>query len=257
MSQNSINKNKQKGFTLIELSIVIVAIGLIFTGVATGQQMITSSKIRSIGQDYNKVQTAVNIFKVQYGKLPGDFNKAVEYGIGQNNGNGDKRISTRYTEALYFWEQLTKANLFEGSYTGLRSSPNLELGVNMPSANFGKDIAMKVGYVGLNGPGNNGIWAGTQDLFGKNDDFNFLTFAVRSNNNAFADPFLTVFEAQGLDQKIDDGLADSGVLYAANARRTNNNSSRCVNNNTQGNGGASYDFNQEGETCRLIFNIAK
>ncbi len=67
------------GFTLIELSIVLVIISLIVGGVIGGKSLIRSSEIQEIVTKLNNYRTAVNTFTLQYDALPGDFSEAQSY----------------------------------------------------------------------------------------------------------------------------------------------------------------------------------
>jgi prepilin-type N-terminal cleavage/methylation domain-containing protein len=61
-----------KGFTLVELSIVIIIIGFLIAGIAGGQSLIASAKLHSIITEVQSLQTASRVFTEQYGGLPGD-----------------------------------------------------------------------------------------------------------------------------------------------------------------------------------------
>ena len=81
-----------RGFTLIELSIVLVIIGLIIGGVLVGRELIAAAEIRQqIGQ-IEKYNTAVSTFRLKYNCLPGDCLNAANYGFvarGPYGGEGD------------------------------------------------------------------------------------------------------------------------------------------------------------------------
>jgi prepilin-type N-terminal cleavage/methylation domain-containing protein len=84
----------KKGFTLIELSIVMVIIGLIIGGVVVGRDLISAAGVRAQISQIEKYQAAVNTFRGKYGYLPGDIPNPVasQYGFysrGTNTGQGD------------------------------------------------------------------------------------------------------------------------------------------------------------------------
>src|SRR6201999_103149 len=98
LATNRIHKRtSEQGFTLIELSIVLVIIGLIVGGVLVGQDLIRAAEIRATLTQVEKFNTAVNTFYGKYGALPGDMNNgvALTFGFlsragtaGQGDGNG-------------------------------------------------------------------------------------------------------------------------------------------------------------------------
>ncbi|MFO0388554.1 MAG: type II secretion system protein [Alphaproteobacteria bacterium] len=80
--QRTVNLQKnsrQQGFTLIELSIVLVIIGLVTAGVLVGKDLINQAELRSIITDVEKYNTAVNTFKVKYCCLAGDCPFATDF----------------------------------------------------------------------------------------------------------------------------------------------------------------------------------
>jgi len=247
----------QQGFTLVELSIVIVIIGLIVAGVVGGQTLVRQAKIRAVITDQNKFKVSVNAFKLEYDALPGDLTNAISYGIGANNGDGNKKIHIHNTESIYLWEHLNNAGLFPGSYTGAISTPQLKAGDNVPFSSFGSNVAMHATYIKNGGPGSNCIAIGAADLFGRVDDVNVLVFArLDTAGSGCANfPFLKVSEAFGIDSKIDDGEPDSGIMYSINERNTNNVANRCVDSAMTGNAGANYDLSQQNESCRILFKF--
>src|SRR3954468_5929670 len=62
----------QAGFTLVEIAIVLVIIGLLLGGILKGQEMITQAKIKNIVNDFNGITAAVNSYQDRYKALPGD-----------------------------------------------------------------------------------------------------------------------------------------------------------------------------------------
>ena len=94
-------KNKTKGFTLVELSIVLVIIGLLIGGILAAQSMINTAKIQSVVRQLTQFDVAVTNFQTKYGQLPGDSN--LFNGVGDNNG----QISCCNGETGNFWSDLS------------------------------------------------------------------------------------------------------------------------------------------------------
>ncbi len=65
-------KTKQTGFTLVEIAIVLVIIGLLLGGILKGQEMITQAKIKNVVNDFNGITAAMNSYQDRYRALPGD-----------------------------------------------------------------------------------------------------------------------------------------------------------------------------------------
>jgi len=69
---------KRSAFTLVELSIVLVILGLLVGGTLTGQSLIHAAELRSVVKDYEKYKTAMHVFEDKYFALPGDMTNATE-----------------------------------------------------------------------------------------------------------------------------------------------------------------------------------
>ena len=125
------------GFTLIELSIVLVIIGLIIGGVLVGRDLIDAASIRAQISQIEKYNAAVNTFRGKYGYLPGDmpaalassFGMIVRSGaIGHGDGNGviegcSANATVAGCETLLFWTDLSSAKLIDGGFSS--ASDNL------------------------------------------------------------------------------------------------------------------------------------
>ena len=119
--KDSLIGNKQSGFTLVELSIVLVIIGLLTGMVTVGQSMIKQAKLRAVISEVQQYKAAIYTFKDKYGQLPGDFTMATNFwGSDTANGNGDGEIhvtSTSGWESLRVFEHMSLASIISGNYT--------------------------------------------------------------------------------------------------------------------------------------------
>lgn len=214
-----------KGFTLVELSIVIIIIGFLIAAIATGQSLIKQAQFTSIINENTQFVTAFETFKIKYGQFPGDFDSAYAY-WGLNcapdgnpvncNGNGDGIIAysgvpetnPNTHEGLHAWQELGLAGMISGNYTGI---------------GIGSDGNGAVG--GINSPSSkypNGIWMVSSTLDTvvahpgyaqlTNSGHYLLVGAYRDNNMPFF-PLFTPSDAQNVDLKIDDGLPNTGSVF--------------------------------------------
>jgi prepilin-type N-terminal cleavage/methylation domain-containing protein len=97
---NTKNLKKQNGFTLIELAIVIVIIGLLVAGVLQGQSLIQSSRINSTVSKVQNYNAAVNTFKGKYNALPGDIQNPGSFGLNTAKGGSTVNVCQTMTPAV-------------------------------------------------------------------------------------------------------------------------------------------------------------
>lgn len=120
-------KKQQSGFTLVEIAIVLVIIGLLLGGVLKGQELINSAKVKNLANDFRTIPTFVYAYQDKYRALPGD-DRAADTHIGAaaaTNGNGDGRIGGNWndapaggacaSESCNFWLHVRMANLAAGT----------------------------------------------------------------------------------------------------------------------------------------------
>ncbi len=197
----SLSMTKSNGFSLVELAIVLVIIGLIVGGILTGQDLIRASELNSVIAEKNKFQTAINTFKIKYNGLPGDMNNAVSYWSTSANGDGDGAIETN-NESYRAWQQLSLSGLISGAYTGTHTTGGSILDTNTPAS------ALKPGG-----------WAVFSDTAGWSDSplaaagINKLHLGVTRTTGIPIDDILTPQEANSIDSKIDDGLPTRGKMF--------------------------------------------
>ncbi len=103
---------KEKGFTLIEIAIVMVIIGLLLGGVLKGQELIVQGRIKNIITDFNGIAAALYSYQERYRAYPGDDAKAARWsGVASGNGNGVLEAS----EKNLFWQHLREAGFLTGT----------------------------------------------------------------------------------------------------------------------------------------------
>jgi len=90
---------KTQGFTLVEIAIVLVIIGLLLGGILKGQEMITQAKIKNVIADMSGVSAAMYGYQDRYRALPGDDKNATRWGLTPPATSGDGVIEGAYSPA--------------------------------------------------------------------------------------------------------------------------------------------------------------
>ena len=218
-NKSRMRQKTQAGFTLVELAIVLVIIGLIIGGVLVGQDMIKAAEVRSTAGQIEKYNATVNTFRDKYQFIPGDITQAVASRFGfqtrtgvvaHGDGNGLLEGCTTGANSTYggcettlFWRDLNTVNLIAGSF--VTATDAVEAGTTptavklvLPDAKLGRGNMVSVyGFRGTNYYQIGGVTAFTAGL---------PTLAAT----------LTPQEAFNIDAKVDDGRPNTGVARAAN-----------------------------------------
>ncbi|MGD9952199.1 MAG: prepilin-type N-terminal cleavage/methylation domain-containing protein [Burkholderiales bacterium] len=114
-------KNHQKGFTLVEIAIVLVIIGLLLGGILKGQEMITQAKIKNVIADFSGISAAYYGYQDRYRAIPGDDTGAGRWSgtVGAGNGNGIVEglynSGNNADESRRWWDHLRLAGFVAGS----------------------------------------------------------------------------------------------------------------------------------------------
>lgn len=113
-------QQRQQGFTLIEIAIVLVIIGVLLGGILKGQEMLTQGKIRAIEKELDGVAVAILGYRDRYKALPGDDLSAATRWSGTPPGDSDGTLlggfnsSTTTDESFFAWQHLRHAGLIGG-----------------------------------------------------------------------------------------------------------------------------------------------
>ena len=131
-----VQRNKSDGFTLIEIAIVLVIIGLLLGGVLKGQELIGNAKVKSYATDFRNIPVALYGYQDRFKASPGDDTNVISHLTGatkaqaplaaQGNGiiDGPWDTTDGTNESCLFWQHVRLANLAPGSTIVDCASPN-------------------------------------------------------------------------------------------------------------------------------------
>ncbi|MBA4274665.1 MAG: hypothetical protein C0436_03320 [Alphaproteobacteria bacterium] len=244
----------RQAFSLVELSIVLVILGLLTGGILAGQSLIRAAELRSVTTDMQKYSTALMSFRDKYFALPGDMTNAQSFwGVAHatpatcattssstpltcnGDGNGQISFATGANEIFRAWQHLANAGLIEGSYTGIEGSTGAGYHV-VPGTNAPR-IKLSNGGVGI-------MHLGTIASDANNFDGtygNIFVYGAAHPSQMPGNPLFKPEEAWNIDTKIDDGKPAFGNVLTYKHVTT------CYDDTNN------YNYDDTAIRCALIF----
>lgn len=223
---------QKDGFTLLELSIVLVIIGLIIGGILVGQDLIRAAEVRSTVAQVEKYNSAVNTFRTKFDGIPGDITQAsaanfalfsLTYAtaVGQGDGNGlieggAAGSTLPQGETLVFWRHLTDANLVDGALgissnslidgtTGLVTGTVTTINQSLPASKLG-GLTSFIVYA-----------TGSLNYY----QLMPVTSITTAPAYTFSGTGVPPIQAFNIDAKLDDGQPNTGIVIARDTGTVN------------------------------------
>ena len=257
----------KSGFSLVELSIVLVILGLLTGGILAGQSLIRAAELRAVTTEYQRYATAIQSFRDKYMAIPGDMSNATRFwsrqagtgdcvtgsaaavgtpGTCDGNGSGTLTLAaaSQSAEPFQFWRQLALAGLIEGSFSGYAGSGGANhsvAGTNVPPSRISNGAWWT--FSSPNYPGDSESYAF--------DYGNYILIGTSIANTMPLNPLFRPEEAWNIDTKMDDGKPAQGRVIA----RFWNNTCAAADDGSHANNdlNASYKLTDNSLQCSLFF----
>jgi len=268
---NACRHNASRGFTLLEMAVVMVIVGLIIGGIFAAQSMIRSSHLQNMLGEYDAHVKAIKEFQDKYLSLPGDMSGNIGarpedmWGadtscpatastatphIATCNGDGNGSIGTSdfsgnlsdSREWFRAWQHLSNAGFMPTPFSGTPGSggaTEARIGINVPASNV-SGAGWTVYFYSLTTT-NAFLWG---DQYG-----HVLSLGGFAASDRTLAPVLSPSEALAVDQKIDDGYPGMGIVRAYRTAYL----PACTTNDTSQSAQAYNNNGSNSRACSLMF----
>lgn len=232
----------KKGFSLIELSVVIVVIGILIGGVIIGTSLVKSAQLQGVVVELGQYEDAINDFRMKYKYLPGSMSNATDYWASTADGDGDNILDcgAGVQDCHLVWNHLGNADFIANDYPIISGA--LVIDQNVPASSV----------------------TGAYYFASAAEDRNFYGLTDADNRNAIQLQGInspTAFsgaidskDAFYIDRKIDDGIASEGRVFVANENPSDNDT--CVDGDITS-ASVDYILTEEDSTCIVYYWLEK
>ena len=255
----------KRGFSLVELSIVLVILGLLTGGILAGQSLIKASQLKKFTADTARYRTAFYTFRDKYFALPGDMSNATKFwGTAAScpgdyttpsstaatcDGDGDGKIEyfsvATSHEHMRAWQQLANAGLIEGTYSGVPATTeerDCDLRVNCPGGQMGQTAFLITSYGPVTTTNNPNWFIG---------DYDNIMQIGRDLPNAAVGGAMGPVDAWNIDTKLDDGKPSQGFMKV----QSYNNSPICTTSTDEATSTYNVGFTGANIPCTFFVKV--
>lgn len=194
----------KKFLSILNFAIIVIAIALLLIFFISIRHLYESSSIKAFIVQISNFNSAIDQFYAKYEALPGDLKSTVEYGLSNQNSDGNNNgiiedrngnINSLSGEVTNFWMHLSKSGIINQNFDGLENQ-NAKIDSSFPRSMIGTDRGITVfGYNGKN-------------------YYQIGVASSKETNIIMSDNSLRSVEASDIDTKIDDGLPFMGRIIA-------------------------------------------
>ena len=212
------NTNK-KGFSLIELSIVLIIIGLLVAGITGGSSLIKSAELRAVMTDIRNYQTAINAYYTSRGELPGT--------------SGSSEMS--FDNSCLAWAQMVNEGIVDANLNAFTKDSTTKqyscTSITSVSSSNSIGSKMKGGYYALGY--NDEMLSNVIFLVGSGETVGNMKDAETGSGTAkLSKTVVSRKDAKFLDDKMDNGISDSGKIYGFTGAAVDNAPEGCNYDNS-------------------------